>query len=344
MRPRALRGSVPGRAPSQREGTGCSLAPLCPADAERGRGAARAPDATALQRADLLQDDGLPAHGLHPRRDRRHRAPAARHGFSVDATEDADAFTRRELARYDVVDLPVHDRRGARRGAAARVRRYVRAGGGFAGIHSAVATEYGLALVPRARRRVFPRPPGRRGRQRAVPDRDDERRGPAHGRHAEPRQAWTREEEWYNFRTNPRDAVHVLLSVDESTYDPRGYSVPGGSPPMGDHPISWCHEYDGGRSFYTALGHKGVYWEEPLLLAHVLGGIEMAAGVKSVRLRLTGPAAGQPDRQCPEAGAGCESFRARPAARRAPRRPLARSPPRAGGRRPGRGRGSASAR
>ena len=93
-------------------------------------------------------------------------------------------------------------------------------------------------------------------------------------------QRWSREEEWYNFRTNPRDDVHVLLSVDESTYDPRGYSVPGGSPPMGDHPISWCQPYDGGRAFYTALGHKGVYWEEPLLLSHVLGGIEMAAGVK----------------------------------------------------------------
>ena len=74
---------------------------------------------------------------------------------------------------------------------------------------------------------------------------------------------WTREEEWYNFRTNPRPDVHVLLSVDESTHDPRGYSVPGGSPPMGDHPINWCHAYDGGRAFYTALGHKGVYWNEP---------------------------------------------------------------------------------
>jgi hypothetical protein len=75
-----------------------------------------------------------------------------------------------------------------------------------------------------------------------------------------------------------RDSVHVLISVDESTYDPRGYSVPGGSPPMGDHPISWCQPYDGGRAFYTALGHKGAYWSEPLLLSHVLGGIEMAAG------------------------------------------------------------------
>ena len=72
----------------------------------------------------------------------------------------------------------------------------------------------------------------------------------------------------------------MLLSVDESTYDPRGYSVPGGSPGMGDHPISWCQPYDGGRAFYTALGHKGVYWDEPRLLSHVLGGIEMAAGAK----------------------------------------------------------------
>ena len=35
---------------------------------------------------------------------------------------------------------------------------------------------------------------------------------------------------------------------------------------MGDHPIAWCHPYDGGRAFYTALGHKGDYWDEPLLL------------------------------------------------------------------------------
>jgi hypothetical protein len=34
---------------------------------------------------------------------------------------------------------------------------------------------------------------------------------------------------------------------------------------------------DGGRAFYTALGHKGAYWPEPP--SHVLGGIEMAAGV-----------------------------------------------------------------
>ena len=72
----------------------------------------------------------------------------------------------------------------------------------------------------------------------------------------------------------------VLAEVDERTYDPRGYSVPGGSPGMGrHHPIAWCQPYDGGRAIYTALGHKAESFEEPLLLSHLLGGIRMAAGV-----------------------------------------------------------------
>ena len=45
-----------------------------------------------------------------------------------------------------------------------------------------------------------------------------------------------------------------------------------------DHPISWCHSYDGGRAWYTAMGHKSEYFSEPLLLSHILGGIQMAAG------------------------------------------------------------------
>jgi type 1 glutamine amidotransferase len=45
------------------------------------------------------------------------------------------------------------------------------------------------------------------------------------------------------------------------------------------HPISWCQRYDGGRAFYTAMGHKAESYSEPLLLSHILGGIRMAAGV-----------------------------------------------------------------
>jgi type 1 glutamine amidotransferase len=200
----------------------------------------------------------------------------AHHGFDVDATENAAAFTDANLAQYDVViwlcttgDVLNADQQAA-------FERYIQAGGGYAGIHSASDTEYDWPWYGGLVGAYFRDHPGSVNQQFQVATMNVEDRHSAATRRL-PRR-WTREEEWYNFRSNPRDSVHVLISVDERTYDPRGYSVPGGSPPMGDHPISWCQPYDGGRAFYTALGHKGVYWSEPLLLSHVLGGIEMAAG------------------------------------------------------------------
>ena len=201
------------------------------------------------------------------------------YGFDVDATENAALFTDANLANYDVVIFlcTTGDVLNATQQAA--FERYIRAGGGYAGIHSASDTEYDWPWYGGLVGAYFRDHPGVPGvnQQYQVATMNVEDRRSAATRHLG--RTWTREEEWYNFRTNPRGSVHVLLSVDESTYDPRGYSVPGGSPPMGDHPVSWCQPYDGGRSFYTALGHRGIYWDEPDLLRHVLGGIRMAAGV-----------------------------------------------------------------
>lgn len=95
---------------------------------------------------------------------------------------------------------------------------------------------------------------------------------PAHPSTAGLDPQWTRFDEWYNFQTNPRGEVHVLASVDESSYDPGGGA-------MGvEHPISWCHDYDGGRAWYTGMGHTAASYGEPAFLAHLLGGIETAAG------------------------------------------------------------------
>ena len=202
----------------------------------------------------------------------------ARRGFEVDATENAAAFTDENLANYDAVIFLCTTGDVLNEAQQSAFERYIRAGGGYAGIHSASDTEYDWAWYGGLVGAYFRDHPGSVNEQFQVATMNVEDRHTAATRQLG--RTWTREEEWYNFRTNPRDTVHVLLSVDESTYDPRGYSVPGGSPGMGDHPISWCQPYDGGRAFYTALGHKGVYWTEPLLLSHVLGGIEMAAGAK----------------------------------------------------------------
>src|ERR671922_3058486 len=177
------------------------------------------------------------------------------HDFAVDATEDASAFNDANLAQYDVVvflsttgDVLDDTQQGA-------FERYIEAGGGYAGIHSASDTEYDWPWYGGLVGAYFRDHPGSVNPQFQVATMDVEDRHTAATNRLPER--WSREEEWYNFRTNPRNSVHVLASVDESTYDPRGYSVPGGSPPMGDHPIAWCQPYDGGRAFYTALGHKG---------------------------------------------------------------------------------------
>ena len=83
---------------------------------------------------------------------------------------------------------------------------------------------------------------------------------------------WVRFDEWYNFTTNPREEVHVLITLDESTYNP------GGGAMGADHPLAWCQNFEGGRSWYEGAGHTDASWSDPLFLSHVLGGIEWTAG------------------------------------------------------------------
>ena len=82
--------------------------------------------------------------------------------------------------------------------------------------------------------------------------------------------AWTRTDEWYNYRTDPRADVRVLATLDETTYQ--------GGTMKGDHPIAWCHSYEGGRSFYTGMGHTKESYADPAFRQHLLGGLRYAAG------------------------------------------------------------------
>jgi type 1 glutamine amidotransferase len=187
----------------------------------------------------------------------------AEHGFSVDRTEDAAQFEA-NLARYKVViflnttgDLLDADQKAA-------FERYIRSGGGFVGVHSASDTEYRWPWYGRLVGAWFASHPQI---QRATvhienPDHPSTKVLPA---------SWERTDEWYNFRTNPRGAAQVLATLDEATYS--------GGAMRADHPIAWCQEMDGGRSWYTAMGHTTESYSEPLFLLHLLGGIESAAGV-----------------------------------------------------------------
>jgi len=185
-------------------------------------------------------------------------------GFSVSATENAKAFTPRRLRGLAAVVFlnTTGDVLGPSQQRA--FKRYVRRGGGWVGIHSAADTEYGWPFYGRLLGAYFKQHPAI---QQATIDVGD--RSHPSTRHL-PAQ-WTRTDEWYDFRSNPRGAVHVLATLDESTYS-------GGT--MGaDHPIAWCHRFKGGRAFYTAGGHTIGSYSEPEFRRHLLGGILWAAGL-----------------------------------------------------------------
>jgi type 1 glutamine amidotransferase len=143
---------------------------------------------------------------------------------------------------------------------------YIRNGGGFVGLHAATDAMhavpwYGQLTGGGARFRNHPA-------QQTATMRVE---SPTHPSTEMLPKEWIRFDEWYNFTSNPRDDVHTLLTLDESTYS-------GGS--MGaDHPIAWCHNFEGGRSWYEGAGHVDSAYADPTFLAHLLGGIEWTAGV-----------------------------------------------------------------
>ncbi|WP_404389436.1 ThuA domain-containing protein [Humibacillus xanthopallidus] len=142
---------------------------------------------------------------------------------------------------------------------------YMRSGGGYVGLHAATDTMHSVPWYSKlsgggAR---FVNHPAQQTATMRVED-------PTHPSTEHLPLEWVRFDEWYNFTTNPRDDVRVLLTLDESTYS-------GGR--MGaDHPIAWCHNFEGGRSWYEGAGHVDASYSDPVFLEHLKGGIEWTAG------------------------------------------------------------------
>jgi type 1 glutamine amidotransferase len=174
-------------------------------------------------------------------------------------------FTDQNLANYNVVIFLLTSGNVLNEAQRAAFRRYIQAGGGFVGIHSAVYTEFDSPWYAQLVGAVFESHPDIQEATVEVVD-------PDHPSTASLPKLWMRTDEWYNFKTNPRSKVHVLALLDETTYK-------GGTMEL-DHPIAWCHDFDGGRAWYTAMGHTEESYIEPLFLDHILGGIRTAAGVE----------------------------------------------------------------
>ena len=190
-------------------------------------------------------------------------AEAQARGWDFTATEDAAEMSDARLDSTDVVVFlnTTGDVLDATQQQA--LERYVRGGGGWVGVHAAADTEYDWPFYGELVGAWFQRHP-------RIQDAVLTIETPSHPATAHLDATWSRRDEWYDFRTNPRPNVQVLLTIDESTYE-------GGQ--MGtDHPIAWVHENLGGRAFYTAGGHTDDSYSEPAFLEHLLAGIEWAGG------------------------------------------------------------------
>jgi cytochrome c len=182
------------------------------------------------------------------------------HNFVVDTTEDASHFNEDNLKRYKAVVFLNTTQNVLNELQQADFKRFIEAGGGFVGIHAAADTEYEWHWYGKLVGAYFKSHPQiQEAKLKKVR---------AFGPNTLPDE-WVVTDEWYNFKSISKD-IKVIYNLDESSYK--------GGENGENHPIAWYHEFAGGRSFYTGLGHTNESYADPKFLNHVLQGIQYAMG------------------------------------------------------------------
>ena len=190
------------------------------------------------------------------------QAHFAANGITVDATEDAAYFTEDSLQHYAAIIFLNTTGDVLNNRQQADFERYIQAGGGFLGIHAASDTEYNWPWFNALVGAYFDNHPAMQDARLHIIQPND-----PSCQHLP--DVWTLHEEWYNFKSiSP--AIDVLIEIDETSYE-GGTNGP-------HHPISWKQHIDGGRAFFTALGHKPEIYADADFLQHVMGGLNFVMG------------------------------------------------------------------
>ena len=196
------------------------------------------------------------------------RRLGSEHGFSIHHTEDASAFEESNLAQYNVIMFLNTTKDILNEEQQLAMTRFIQAGGGFVGVHAATDTEYDWPWYNGLVGAYFRSHPGDPNVREGVIHVVDS----THGSTQHLPQMWTVNDEFYEFKSMT-SGLNVLLDIDEATY-----KTDEDTPIEGIRPHAWYHEYDGGRSFYTALGHTSEMYRNDNFLQHLLGGIQYALG------------------------------------------------------------------
>ncbi len=191
--------------------------------------------------------------------------------FDVVLLEDPQGFTDKYLEQFKAV-IFLNTTGDILDSAQQKVmERFIQSGKGFVGIHSASDTEYEWDWYTKLVGRMFHIHPAiQTAKVNVVDPTFPGLQGFISNK------LWT--DEWYEFGPEKITDLHYVLSIDETSYNPAvewGNKKGAGMGKL--HPVAWYHNYDGGRSFYTALGHMPSVYSDPIFLSHLYAGIFWAA-------------------------------------------------------------------
>ena len=190
---------------------------------------------------------------------------AAGDRMAITATQDCSAINARNLKDFDAVlfyttgELPIPE------SGQKELLDWIRAGGAFAGSHSATDTFYEFPGYMDMVGGAFAGHPW----HKEVGVRVEE---PAHPAVAHLGSSFKITDEIYQFRDFRRHPLRVLMSLDPASID----DFDKGRRDDGDYALAWCKDYGEGAMFYTALGHREDVWTDPRFQEHLMAGIEWA--------------------------------------------------------------------
>ncbi len=193
----------------------------------------------------------------------------AENGFQVDTTKNAENINEENLAQYAAVIFLSTTGDVLNNYQEADFERYIQSGGGYLGIHAAADTEYEWSWYNKLVGGYFSDHPGINDPHPNVQPGKITKTGEKHPSVDFLPESWERTDEWYSYKQVNPDTKKLLM-LDEASYQ--------GGLDMGEHPIAWYHDFDGGRAYYTGGGHTKESYQEAEFLQHLLAGIQYAMG------------------------------------------------------------------
>jgi len=194
------------------------------------------------------------------------RKLGAENGFDVDATDDSTMINYKNLKKYKTLIFLCPTGKVFGPDEEKDLQKYIHHGGGFVGIHAAADCEYNFQWYGDLVGGYFKSHPKQQQAKFIVVDKN-------HPASMNLPDVWDHFDELYNYKYFNPD-IKVLVKIDEKSYT--------GGENGDNHPMIWYHAFDGGRSFYTELGHTNECYSDPTYLGMLLGGIQYAMGTKKV--------------------------------------------------------------